>query len=141
VGRLPLPAVSADPDVIAAERRPDPVALRSVAARADEIMVGCLGGVAAGALVCVSVLAFAEDVSSGLLAGVASLALLLRSRLFPSVRARSPLLASGALGLAVTGWGRLPGAGPGVLLVAFGVGAVAVAVLGLFGFARNLAAG
>ncbi len=108
-GRLPLPAVSADPEVIAAESRPDPARLRASVVRGDQVLAGCLAGLAAAGLVGVGLLAVAGGGAGRALAGLASAALLLRARLFPSVAVRWPLLLAGALGLAFTGWRLVPG--------------------------------
>jgi type VII secretion integral membrane protein EccD len=110
LGRLPMPVVSADPEIIAAERRPSPARLRSAVIRADSILAGCLAGLALTGFVCVAELAYQDGVAAPLLAALASLAMMLRSRLFPAVAARLPLLAAGAIGLALTAWVRLPSA-------------------------------
>jgi type VII secretion integral membrane protein EccD len=132
LGRLPLPIVSADPELVAAERRPSAAGLRAAVIRADQIMVGCLGGIAAAGLVGVIALASSTGISAPLLACLASIAMLLRARLFPAVAARLPLLAAGSLGLAATAWERLPGAPVGlraavVLVAAFVVVALLAA--------------
>jgi type VII secretion integral membrane protein EccD len=129
LGRLPLPIVSADPELVAAERRPSPARLRAAVIRADQILVGCLGGIAADGLVCVIALAGSTGVSAPLLAALASVSMLLRSRLFPAVAARLPLLTAGALGLAATAWVRLPGAAVGVRAAVVLVAVIAVVAL------------
>jgi ESX secretion system protein EccD len=129
LGRLPVPVVSADPAEIVAERRLAPDELRSAVARADDILNGCLGGIAVATLVGVGVLAPAPGAAAGLLAVLASAALLLRARIFPTVGARSPLLIAGACGLAVTAWARLPGAGSTTGLAAVGIALGVVVVL------------
>lgn len=124
LGRLPLPIVTADPQLVAAERRPSPARLRASVVRADEILAGCLAGFAGTGLLCIAVLAASSGVAAPLLATLGSLALLLRARMFPAVAARLPLLAAGAFGLAVTAGLRLPSAGGGLRL-----GAILLAVL------------
>jgi type VII secretion integral membrane protein EccD len=102
LGKLPLPTVTAAADVLAAERRPRPAEVRHAVVRADEILVGCLLGVATVGVGCVAVLSASPGVAGPLLGGLASAALLLRARLFPSVAARLPLLVAGLIGLAMT---------------------------------------
>src|SRR5262249_27055749 len=90
LGKLPRPVVTAAPEILAAERRPDRPAVFEAVARADEILAGTLLGIASGGLLGVAVLAGSGGVAARLLAGIASVALLLRSRLFPSLAARLP---------------------------------------------------
>jgi type VII secretion integral membrane protein EccD len=129
LGKLPLPAVTASPDLLAREQRPPRSAVFEAVARADEILTGILLGIAAGALFGVAVLARAGGVAALLLAGLTSVALLLRSRLFPSLAARLPLLVAGLLGLAVTSWSALAAAGPTARLVGVMLAGGAVVVL------------
>jgi type VII secretion integral membrane protein EccD len=112
LGKLPLPVVTAVPEILATEHRPDRSVVFAAVARADEILVGLLLGIAAGGLFGFAVLDATGDPADLLLAGLASVALLLRSRLFPSLAARLPLLVGGLLGLAATGWSALATAGP-----------------------------
>jgi hypothetical protein len=129
LGKLPLPAVTAAPDLLAREQRPPRSAVFEAVARADEILSGTLLGIAAGGLIGVAVLAGSGGVAALLLAGLASVALLLRSRLFPSLAARLPLLVGGLLGLAVTTWSALAAAGPTARLVGVVLAGGAVVVL------------
>lgn len=128
LGRLPLPVVSAAPDVLAAEPRPEPSRVLAAVIRADEILAGALLGISVIVVGCVAVLAGAG--AAGPLLGVlASAVLLLRARLFPSVAARLPLLAGGLTGLAVTGWILLTLGGGLPRLVAWAVAPLAVVAL------------
>jgi type VII secretion integral membrane protein EccD len=102
LGKVPFPVVSAAPEVIAAEPRPDRAAVRASVVRADEMLAGSLLGIAVTAVGCVAVLAGTGGLAGPLLAALASVALLLRARLFPSVAARLPLLTGGLIGLAIT---------------------------------------
>jgi type VII secretion integral membrane protein EccD len=129
LGKLPLPVVTAAPELLAAERRPDRPAVFAAVARADEILTGTLLGIAAGALVGVAILAGTRGVAALLLAGLASVALLLRSRLFPNLAARLPLLVGGMVGLAVAAWSALAVAGPVARLVGVMLAGAAVVVL------------
>jgi type VII secretion integral membrane protein EccD len=131
LARLPLPVVSADPAVVAAEVRPTPDRLRAAVIRADQILAGGVAGLAAAGLVSVALLGLATGVSAPLLAGLGCVAMLLRSRLFPAVAARLPLVGAGVLGLVAVAVERLPGAPDvvrwGLLLVALAVVAALLA--------------
>ncbi len=130
LGRLPLPMVSADPQVLADERRPAPAGLRAAVVRADQILAGCLAGLAAAGLGCMAALAAGDGLAAPLLAGLASFAILLRARLFPSVAARLPLVTAGALGLALTGRIAVAAAaGPVRAALLLAVGAVVAGLL------------
>ena len=128
LGKLPLPVVTASPDLLAAERRPAPPEVLAAVIRADEILTGCMLGIATVALGCIAMLAATTGVAGPLLAGLASAALLLRARLFPSVAARLPLLGGGMIGLAVTVWDGLAGDLLGLVAAAGGLVAVVALV-------------
>ncbi|GAA1753858.1 type VII secretion integral membrane protein EccD [Luedemannella helvata] len=127
LGRLPLPVVSASPETLAAERRPDRPQIRAAVTRADELLIGALAGIALLAVACV--VALGPRGAGPALGAVAGLALLLRSRLFPTVAARLPLVAGGLAALAVAGWALLGGASTTVRLLAVAVALVTVAAL------------
>jgi type VII secretion integral membrane protein EccD len=129
LGKLPLPVVTAAPDLLATERRPDRPAVFAAVARADEILIGTLLGVAAGGLISVTMLASTRGAAALLLAGLASVALLLRSRLFPSLAARLPLLVGGLVGLAVSAWSALAVAGPVARLLGVVLASASVVML------------
>ena len=129
LGKLPLPVVTAAPEVLATERRPERPAVFAAVARADEILNGTLLGIAATGLIGVSMLAATRGVAALLLANLASVALLLRSRLFPSLAARLPLLAGGLVGLAIAAWSALAVAGPVARLLGVVLAGAAVVVL------------
>ncbi|MBX6751997.1 MAG: type VII secretion integral membrane protein EccD [Micromonosporaceae bacterium] len=102
LGRLPLPVVTASPQILAAERRPARPEVLAAVVRADEILVGSLTGIAVASGVCVAMLTTAGGIAAPLLGGLVAVALLLRARLFPAVAARLPLLVGGLVGLALT---------------------------------------
>ena len=102
LGRLPLPVVTASPQILAAERRPTRPEVLAAVVRADEILVGSLTGIAIASAVCVAMLTRAGGIAAPLLGGLVAVALLLRARLFPAVAARLPLLVGGLVGLALT---------------------------------------
>ena len=126
LGGVPSPVVSADPQVIAAEERPDPTHVQAAVVRADDVLVGTLLGIAAVGAACVALLAAGAGVGR-VLAGLASLALVVRARIFPAVATRLPLLAAGLVGIAVTSWMALEAAGaaPRLAVAALAFAAVA----------------
>ena len=127
---VPVPLVTADPELLAGERRPDRTATRAAVDRADDILAGCLLGISVTAVGCVAVLAAAGGPAGALLGGLTATALLLRGRLFPAIAARLPLLAGGFVGLVLVAWSWFAEAGPGARLAAAAVAlAVAVALL------------
>jgi type VII secretion integral membrane protein EccD len=130
LGRLPIPMFSADPATVAKEPRPSSVQLRAAVVRADQILAGGLAGLAVAGLLCVGILATEPGVAGPLLGTLASIAMLLRSRLFPGVAARLPLVTSGALGLAMTAAIRLPTAVAAARVAAiFGAAAAVIGLL------------
>jgi type VII secretion integral membrane protein EccD len=104
LGRLPLPVVTAAPEVIAAERHPSRSDIMIAVARADELLDGMLLGISVATLGGLVVLSRC-GLAGPMLAGLAATSLLLRARLFPTVAARLPLLSAGLVGLAVTATG------------------------------------
>jgi type VII secretion integral membrane protein EccD len=129
LGKLPLPVVTAEAEVLAAERRPDRPAVLEAVVRADDILVGLLLGIAVSGVATVAVLAASSGPAPHLLAGLASVALLLRARLFPALAARLPLLVGGLSGLGCSIWSAMAGAGTGTRLAGVGLAFVAVVVL------------
>jgi hypothetical protein len=92
-------------------------------------MFGSLAGLALAAVASVTVLAAHGGFAQLSLASLAAVAMLGRSRLFPAVAARLPLLAGGALGLAIVAALRLPTAGAALRLVGTGLADVVVITL------------
>ena len=131
LGKLPIPIVSASPEMIASETRPLRPSVAAAVVRADEILSGSLLGIAVLAVGCIAVLAATSGLAGPLLGALSSAALLLRGRLFPTVAARLPLLAGGLLGLALVGWAVLSNAGAAMRLlgVALAFGAVAALLM------------
>jgi hypothetical protein len=130
VAGVPVPLVTADPELLAAERRPDRAAMRAAVGRADDILAGCLLGIAVTAVGCVAVLSAHAGLAGTLLGALAASALLLRGRLFPAIAARLPLLTGGFGGLVLVAWFWFVDAGPGIRLAAAAVAlAVAAALL------------
>jgi type VII secretion integral membrane protein EccD len=127
LGRLPLPAVTASPQLLAGESRPPRPELRAAVVRADEVLIGALTGVCLAAAGCVAVLSAAGGIAAPLLGGLAAGALLMRARLFPAVASRLPLLASGLTGLALTAAAAAAASGSATRL--FGVALAVAAVV------------
>ena len=129
LGKLPLPVVTSSAEAIANERKPERPAVLAAVVRADEILAGSLLGISVAALGCVAVLTRTEGISGPLLGGLVSGALLLRARLFPSVAARLPMLASGLIGLALTAAAVAASSGSGTRLIGVALAFFAVVVL------------
>jgi type VII secretion integral membrane protein EccD len=130
VAGVPVPLVTADPELLAGERRPDRAAMRAAVDRADDILAGSLLGIAVTAVGCVAVLATAGGLAGTLLGGLTAAALLLRGRLFPALAASLPLLTGGFGGLVLVAWFWFVDAGPQTRLAAATVAlAVAAALL------------
>jgi type VII secretion integral membrane protein EccD len=125
---VPVPIVSAVPEVLAGEDRPPRERVREAVARADEVLAGCLLGLTVATVVAVAVLATAGGVAAPLLAAITGLALLLRARVFPAVAARLPLVTGGAVSLLVCGL-ALAGRAPGARLSVAAVAGVSLLVL------------
>lgn len=100
LGKLPVPELprSSD-DLLKDEPMPERARVFAAVVRSDELLTGMLTGVAA-TCACASAALFLEGgVAAPLLGSVVAIAFLLRSRLFPSIRQRIPLLASGLVGV------------------------------------------
>ena len=97
-GKLPVPAVPQTPDDIRrAAKAPASAEVLAAVSRSDEVLTGLLLGAASiCAAATVPLLADGGGFGAGLVATVGA-ALLLRSRLFPTVRHRIPLLCVGLL--------------------------------------------
>jgi type VII secretion integral membrane protein EccD len=134
LGRLPLPVVSAEPELPGTDP-PDPDRVRAAVVRADELLAGSLLGISVVVLACAGVLGGRGGLAGPLLAGLAAVALLLRARLFPTVGARLPLLLAGLLGLALVAVATL--ARGGALVRLAGVGAASIAVVALLSVAAT----
>jgi type VII secretion integral membrane protein EccD len=135
LGRLPLPVVSASPQLIAGEQRPARPDVLAAVVRGDELLTGMLAGISITAVACVAVLTSRGGIAGPLLGGLAAGALLLRARLFPSVAARLPMLASGLIGLALTATAVAASSGSATRLI--GVALAFVAVVALLGTAAT----
>jgi ESX secretion system protein EccD len=129
LGRLPLPVVTASPQLLAAERRPARPEVLAAVVRGDEILIGTLTGIAVAAAACVAVLTSAGGVSAPLLGGLAAAALLLRARLFPAVASRLPLLTGGLVGVALTAAATAAASGSATRLLGVALAFVAVVAL------------
>jgi type VII secretion integral membrane protein EccD len=127
LGRLPLPVVSASPAALAAEQRPERPQILAAVVRADELLIGALLGISVLVVACV--VALGGTGAGPLLGAVAGAALLLRSRLFPTVAARLPLVCGGLAALAAAGWALVGAVGAPIRLVAVAAALLTVAAL------------
>ncbi len=135
LGRLPVPVVSADPSVIAAEARPSAAQVRAAVTRAEDLLAGTLWAVSALVFGGVVVLSSAVGWTDRLLAGLAAGALVLRSRLFPALSTRLPVLTAGVIGLSLAVARSASPAGPAAALI--GVAALAFTSLIFFAVATR----
>ncbi|MEN3304669.1 MAG: hypothetical protein V7603_871 [Micromonosporaceae bacterium] len=121
---MPVPAPRGEP-----EPRPERTRLYAAVVRTDEMLTGMLLGTAVAGIGCGLVLAISGGWAGRALVAVAGAGLALRSRLFPTVRQRLPLLLGGAVGY-LTLFGVLIAAGrlAGPVLAA-GLVAVALALV------------
>jgi type VII secretion integral membrane protein EccD len=103
LGRVPFPVLSADPRVLAEERRPPRAAVAVAVARADGVLTGLVWGLSVLGAGCAAVLGSSAGLAAPTLGLLASLALAMRARLFPAVWARLPLLVAGAAGACLAG--------------------------------------
>jgi type VII secretion integral membrane protein EccD len=121
-----LPVAPAGPDGTSAEVLGREVAHAAVA-RADELLIGLLGGWSVLAVAAVGLLLVDAGPAGAVLAAVTATALALRARLFVAVRHRLPLLGGAVAGYALVAVPLAASAPPEVLAAA--VAAVAVAAL------------
>jgi hypothetical protein len=126
LGRLPLPVVTASPEVLGVEPRLPRSDVQAAVVRGDELLIGSLTGISIAGAGCIAVVTAAGGVAAPLLGGVAATVMLLRARLFPAIASRLPLLVSGLAGLALTASALAAAAGSATRLsgVIFAVGAV-----------------
>lgn len=131
-GRLPLPVISAAPEALAGEPRPDRPRILSAVIRADEVLAGLLLGVSLTATLCVAVLATTGGGTGQLMAACTAAALLLRARPLPTVAARLPLLLGGLVAAVTVAWAVAVSGGPATRVVVVGAALLTVAAaLGL----------
>jgi type VII secretion integral membrane protein EccD len=131
VGRIPLPDLPRNPeDLVDDTPLPDRRSVDAATARTDEVLTGGLLGVAVVGIVCIALLAHAGGVTALALAAVVAVAFLLRARFHVAVRHRVPLLAVGAVGLALVGVALGLAGGPDRVVVTLPV-VTAVALLAL----------
>ena len=124
LGRVPLPALpTSTADLVRDEPQPPRPAVYTAVARADALLTGMLLGAAVVSAAGLVLLVRSDSAAGRLLALVATVGFLLRSRLYPIIRQRVPLLLAGltgltalllGLGLARPG-GQLTAAGSGLL--------------------------
>ncbi|WP_275414554.1 type VII secretion integral membrane protein EccD [Phytomonospora endophytica] len=103
LAKLPMPELPQTAKDLVKEGNPPPKdRVFSAVVQADELLTGLLTGASIVAAVSTVVLALTgTQPGEGLLIGTIACVFLLRARLFPAVRQRVPLLATGVLGLAL----------------------------------------
>lgn len=136
LGKLPTPVLpTTAEDLLADPPMPPPPRVASTVRRTDELLSGMLAGGAAVAIVAQGVLVADATRSAVVLVVLVTLAMLLRGRLFPAVRHRVPLMATGAAGAAALALGVLllaPGTRIGIAVPALVVLALAALGAGLY---------
>jgi type VII secretion integral membrane protein EccD len=126
LGKLPTPVPVGDGGE---QARPERARLYAAVARTDDMLTGMLAGTALAAVGCCLVVAASGGTAGWILAAIGATGLALRSRLFPTVRQRLPLLLGGAAGgLALLARVIAAGRPPGAVLAA-GLVAVALALV------------
>jgi type VII secretion integral membrane protein EccD len=102
LGGLPVPVLPTTPEELLADETPAPRSrVEARVRRSDELLTGMLGGGAVVAVVCCAVLVASARTSALVLVGLVAGVSLLRTRLFPALRHRLPLAATGALAVAL----------------------------------------
>jgi len=100
LGKVPMPLLPRSTEELLADQPQVPRArVAARVRRSDELLTGMLGGLAAVAIAGSAVLVVDGRSSALLLVALVAGAALLRSRLFPAVRHRAPLLVTGVLGV------------------------------------------
>lgn len=100
LGKLPMPTLpTSAEDLLADPPRVAPSRVRATVRRSDELLTGMLLGTAAIAIFAQIMLVLDGGTGALILVAVVSVATMLRSRLFPTLRHRIPLLATGLVGI------------------------------------------
>ncbi|GAA4523876.1 type VII secretion integral membrane protein EccD [Amycolatopsis samaneae] len=119
LGRVPMPVLPrSTADLVRDDPQPPLAVVHAAVARADSLLTGMLAGTSVAVMYCEAVLARAGGTASVVLISVLALGFLLRARLYPILRQRVPLLATGMFGLGCLAVGPLTADGAGALLTA-----------------------
>lgn len=99
IGRLPMPVLPRTPaDLVRDDPRPARHEVYAAVVRADALLVGMVWGACAAAVVCLVLLVRQGNVSAIVLLALLSLGFALRARLYPTIRLRLPMMATGGAG-------------------------------------------
>ncbi len=108
LGKLPMPNLPTTPeDLLADPPKPPRPRVYATVRRSDELLTGMLLGTAIVAAACEVILVASRTTSGVILASLVAATSLLRARLFPTLRHRVPLLATGIVGVAALALGTL----------------------------------
>jgi type VII secretion integral membrane protein EccD len=132
LGRVPMPVLPrSTADLVRDDPQPPLELVHAAVARADGLLTGMLAGTSAVVLGCEVVLVRAGGAAPVVLAAVLALGFLLRARLYPILRQRIPLLATGMAGIGCVAVGPLGGAllPAGPLAFAVAAGAIVAGVV------------
>lgn len=132
LGKVPMPVLPrSTADLVRDDPQPPLHRVHAAVARADGLLTGMLTGTAVVVMCCEISLARDGTTASVLMVAVLTVGFLLRARLYPVLRQRVPLLATGMFGICclVAGPFTLPPASVGVLLLAVAAGVIAAGIL------------
>ncbi|WP_326549398.1 type VII secretion integral membrane protein EccD [Micromonospora sp. NBC_01813] len=108
LGRVPMPVLPRTAaDLVRDEPQPPRAAVYAAVLRADALLSGMVGGLAAVTAGCLVLLVRHGGLAASVLVSVVSVGLLLRARLYPIARQRAPLLAAGLTGVVCLAAGPL----------------------------------
>ncbi|KAA2267178.1 type VII secretion integral membrane protein EccD [Solihabitans fulvus] len=100
LGRVPMPVLPrSTADLVRDDPQPPLALVHAAVARADALLTGLLAGACAVVLCCQVVLVRSGSEAGVVLVAVLSVGFLLRARLYPILRQRIPLLATGMVGV------------------------------------------
>ncbi|CRK58768.1 putative membrane protein [Alloactinosynnema sp. L-07] len=108
LSRVPMPVLPrSTADLVRDDPQPPPTVVHAAVARADSLLTGMLTGASVTVLVCLVFLARSDSEAAVVLMIVLAAGFLLRARLYPILRQRVPVLATGVAGLACVAVGPL----------------------------------
>ncbi|GLY71635.1 type VII secretion integral membrane protein EccD [Amycolatopsis taiwanensis] len=133
LGKVPMPVLPRSTADLVRDDPPPPIdRVHAAVARADGLLTGMLAGASAVVMCCEVLLIRGGGGGSVTLVAVLSAGFLLRARLYPTLRQRIPLLATGIFGaacLVVGTAGAMPLVSAGALLLAVAAGVIATGSL------------
>ncbi|MBB4956407.1 type VII secretion integral membrane protein EccD [Micromonospora polyrhachis] len=135
LGRVPMPVLPRSAaDLVRDDPQPRLELVHAAVARAEGLLTGMLVGSCVAVLCCQVVLIRSDSVAAVVLVGVLAAGFLLRARLYPILRHRAPLLATGIFGVGCLFAGPVMAdrgallASTGPLLLALGAGVIVAGV-------------